>query len=198
LSLPCRFPPHLIDKLVIVDGVFYSCLPFLITFIFSSLTLIKLVSERRKFRNEYVLPQCMLEHRTSSFRSRQNSSNSNTYNENSSNGNRVSQRRMSRRRRVNRLSKLKLSFMLMTFPLSFLVTTFPVFVIITLRLLASYSNLFIFDTDYESVFAIAKTFMYANNSFNIFLYILLGKSLRRDLIKLFRCSKLDENSNSIV
>lgn len=157
---------------------------------FSGLTLFTLVRERKKFKNEFVLPQCMRDSiRLSSTSTSTSTNNNSSTNENNHEFKRVSKRKLfSRRPRLNsHLSKLKLSLMLMTFPLSFLVTTFPVFVIITLRLLVSYSNVK-FDTDFESEFAIAKTFMYANNSFNIFLYILLGKTLRRDMLNVFRCT----------
>jgi hypothetical protein len=87
--------------------------------------------------------------------------------------------------------------MLMTFPLTYLLTTLPVFVIITLKLLENYfENLASFETNFESELLIAKTLMYANNSFNVLLFILLGKTLRNDVIQLFRFKRVSKTRMS--
>ena len=87
-------------------------------------------------------------------------------------------------------SKVKLTFMLMMFSLSYLITTLPVFIIIIIKAFTLYvnsgnenveENL---DYSFESEFAIAKTLMFANNSFNILFLILFGQTLRRDMFEM--------------
>ena len=73
--------------------------------------------------------------------------------------------------------------MLMMFSLSYLITTLPVFVIIIMRAFMMYIKKSE-EIDFESEFAIAKTLMFANNSFNIMFIILFGKTLRRDMFDL--------------
>lgn len=92
-----------------------------------------------------------------------------------------------------RASKLRLTLVLMTFPLSYLLTTLPVFVIASLESWSSYFDVK-FSTDFQSEFAVAKTLMYANNSFNIFLFILFGKNLRKELTSLLLWRKVKSSS----
>ena len=46
-EMKCKLPAHLLKRLTLLDAVFYSFLPFVFTLVFSSLTLIALVKERR-------------------------------------------------------------------------------------------------------------------------------------------------------
>ncbi len=80
-------------------------------------------------------------------------------------------------------SKLKLTFMLMMFSVSYLITTLPVFVIIIMRAFMIYVKKND-EIDFDTEFAIAKTLMFTNNSFNILFLILFGKTLRRDMLDL--------------
>lgn len=80
-------------------------------------------------------------------------------------------------------SKLKLTFMLMMFSVSYLITTLPVFVIILMRAFMIYVRQND-EIDFDTEFAIAKTLMFTNNSFNIMFLILFGKTLRRDMLDL--------------
>ena len=157
--------------LTFLDTIIYSCLPFILTFVFSFFTLLTLVRRRKNFvfkRNETntASSTSQTRHSSSSFKS------------------------SDIKKRHCHLSKLKLTLMLMTFPLSYLVTTCPVFVIITLKLLENYFAHF--ETNFESELVIAKTLMYANNSFNVLLFILTGKTLRNDVIKLFRFKRVSK------
>jgi len=99
-------------------------------------------------------------------------------------------------------SKLKLTFMLMMFSLSYLVTTLPVFIIIIIKAFMLYVNSGSENVDenlnfsFESEFAIAKTLMFANNSFNILFLILFGQTLRRDMLEMllfFLCFRRPKN-----
>jgi hypothetical protein len=88
---------------------------------------------------------------------------------------------------ANKTSRMRLTLMLMTFPITYLITTFPLFVIITCQLIGHYfvGN---FKVNFENEFAIFRTLMFSNNSFNILFFILFGKSLRKDMLSLFLCS----------
>jgi len=95
-------------------------------------------------------------------------------------------------------SKLKLTFMLMMFSLSYLITTLPVFIIIIIKAFMLYVNSGSenLNFSFESEFAIAKTLMFANNSFNILFLILFGQTLRRDMFEMllfFLCFRRPKN-----
>jgi hypothetical protein len=80
-------------------------------------------------------------------------------------------------------SKLKITFMLMIFPISFLLTTFPIFLIILFKL---FLNIYLsLKVDLELAFDIAKVFMFLNNSLNMLFLIFFGKDLRKDFRTLF-------------
>jgi len=80
-------------------------------------------------------------------------------------------------------SKLKITFMLMIFPISFLLTTFPIFLIILFKL---FLNIYLsLKVDLESAFDIARVFMFLNNSLNMLFLIIFGKDLRKDFRTLF-------------
>lgn len=82
-------------------------------------------------------------------------------------------------------SKLKITFMLLVFPISFLLTSFPIFLIIIFRMFDLYFRLKI---DLAIFLAIAKILMFLNNSINIILLIIFGKNIRNDFLKIF-CKK---------
>ena len=92
---------------------------------------------------------------------------------------------------ANKTSRVRLTIMLMTFPITYLITTLPLFIIITCQLISHYllknSN-----ENFEAEFAIFKTLMFFNNSFNI----LFGKSLRKDMGNLFKLCLRQEEKNS--
>jgi hypothetical protein len=161
---------HMQKLLTYLDAIIYSCLPFILTFVFSFFTLLTLFRRRTNFfstkRADYTTPKMS----TSSF----------------------SFKASFIKNRERHLSKLKLTLMLMTFPLTYLLTTCPVFVIITLKLLENHFAQF--ETNFESELVIAKTLMYANNSFNVLLFILLGKKLRNDVIQLFKFKRVSKTA----
>ena len=84
--------------------------------------------------------------------------------------------------------------MLLALPINYLLTTLPVFIIIILQFIP-------FDSKYafKTEMTIAKTFMYVNNSINIFLYIFLGKNLRNDIfdIVLNFVNQQKKNNNNL-
>ena len=85
-------------------------------------------------------------------------------------------------------STIRLTAMLMTFPLSYLMCTFPVFLIISFKLGNHYfeskkSN------NYDVAFYLAKILMYFNNSTSILIFILFGKNLRKDFFNLLTFKK---------
>ena len=87
---------------------------------------------------------------------------------------------------TNKTSRVRLTLMLMTFPITYLITTLPLFIIITCQLISHYL-LTNSKANFENEFAIFKTLMFFNNSFNILFFILFGKSLRKDMYSLFVC-----------
>ena len=82
-----------------------------------------------------------------------------------------------------RASDVRTTIMLMMLPISYLIATFPVFVIITLQFI---NNFFRHEDekDFGIEFALSKTLMHINNSFNILFLMLFGHSLRNDLKKI--------------
>ena len=69
--------------------------------------------------------------------------------------------------------------MILALPINYLITNLPVFIIIILQFFPlDYNNSNMLKTE----MTIAKTVMYVNNSINIFLYVLMGKSLRKDVL----------------
>ena len=94
----------------------------------------------------------------------------------------------------NTISNLKITIMLLSLPISYLITTLPIFIIILMQLNPYNYNS---NKDFRTIMAIAKTFMYVNNSINILFYIFLGKSLRKEFINLIRlCKKRSINQNT--
>ena len=159
---------HMQQLLTYLDAIIYSCLPFVLTFVFSFFTLLTLFRRRTNFFAKRNEDTTQMSTSSSSFKASFTKS------------------------RERHLSKLKLTLMLMTFPLTYLLTTCPVFVIITLKL---FENHFAqFETNFESELVIAKTLMYANNSFNVLLFILLGKKLRDDVIQLFKFKRVSKTA----
>ena len=177
----CEFPDHLMKMLTLLDAIIYSCTPFLVTLIFSSLTLCTLIKRRKNLKNEF---QSSSIKRASFNRNRDSISSRNSYTK-------VQIQSI----KTDRMSKLKLTLMIMTFPLSYLVTTLPVFVILSLKILTTYLKVEI-ATKFDSEFVIAKTLMYANNSFNILFFILLGKTLRKEMIQLFACKRVSSSKRT--
>ena len=172
VSKKCEFPVDLMHKLTLLDAIFYSYLPFIVTLVFSILTLVILFKSGRLLKSlgkaDHELTSSVHEANPKSIA----------------------------KRKQRKLSKLKLTLMLLMFPLSYLVTTLPVFLIISAKLATMYFDTGQEKTMFDSEFAISKTLMFANNSFNILFLILLGKTLRNDMIKLLACGRLKRFHNS--
>ena len=179
--------------LTVIDFIFYCLLPFLVASTFSISSLVHLFSGDKK-QTEVLLLESR--RRFASYR-RANSSVSQSspnilevsQNKRQSNDEllyRVKSRFSKSSKMLilnfNQTSNLKLSVMLLTLPINYLITTLPVFIIIILQfLLLDDNNANRFKTE----MSIARTFMYVKNSINIFLYILMGKSLRKDIFDIF-------------
>ena len=167
LENKCILEIRLFKELTLLDAVVLSFAPFVVTLVFSVLTLVALFKERRALIAKKGQPY------ETTYSSRKH------HVANSSN---ITWKMSSTRR----ISRLKLALGLMMLPVSYLVSTLPVFVIISLQLVAPYIR---HDLHFEDEFAVANMIMYANNSFNILFFILLGKRLRNELLGIFRCSK---------
>jgi hypothetical protein len=70
----------------------------------------------------------------------------------------------------------------MSVPISYLITSFPIAVIILHGCWIKFSNSENSNDSFSIVYYIGKILMYVNTSTNIFLYICLGKSLRKDFV----------------
>jgi hypothetical protein len=94
------------------------------------------------------------------------------------------------------ISNLKITTIIMIIPICYLITTLPTFIIIILQMHSIFYHPNV-DYDFPSLMAIAQTLMYINNSIIVFLYVLLGKSLRNELIAMFFvCFKKNTNSEA--
>ena len=187
----CRLPVHLFRTLTLLDAIVYSFLPFVVTFGFSTLTLIQLVRERRQTKRaacamlasrlswqQNVCTSLLLKNTRTPFARR--SVGVDFHVDGMCHTLRIAP--------INRssISRWKLTLNLMTLPLSYLTSTLPLFVIILLQCVAPYIRK---DLLFENEFALAYMLMYANNSFNILFFIMFGKNVRGDLVALFRRKK---------
>ena len=98
---------------------------------------------------------------------------------------------------VKKSSNLKLTLMLLSFPISYLLSTCPIFSIISFKLIDFYFKL---DKsyNYEIAFALARILMYINNSINILMFILFGKSLRKDFLKILPFKKFKNQRKRFI
>ena len=175
--------------LAIIDFMLYCLLPFLVasTFSISSLvhlfsgdrkkTEILLLESRKKFSSYKRASQSISQSNPTSLEISQNISQLNVELISLS---KSSLLKFSEKLKLNtnQSSNLKMSIMILVLPINYLITNLPVFIIIILQFFPlDYNNSNMLKTE----MTIAKTFMYANNSLNIFLYILMGKSLRKDI-----------------
>ena len=175
--------------LAIIDFMLYCLLPFLVasTFSISSLvhlfsgdrkkTEILLLESRKKFSSYKRASQSISQSNPTSLEISQNISQLNVELISLS---KSSLLKFSENLKLNtnQSSNLKMSIMILVLPINYLITNLPVFIIIILQFFPlDYNNSNMLKTE----MTIAKTFMYANNSLNIFLYILMGKSLRKDI-----------------
>jgi hypothetical protein len=179
-----------------IDFIFYYLIPFIITFIFSIISTICLFKENNikvnfkkddmeKNGHENIEINIMISDTTkkevSSFRSSRTSTTKN------SNMDKLNQKT---------IPNLKITTTLMIIPICYLLNTLPIFIIIILQI---HSIFYQPNSDYDfpSLMAIAQTLMYINNSIIVFLYVLLGKNLRKELIAMFFvCFKKNTNSET--
>ena len=185
---------HFFDLiLAIADFILVCSIPFLITFLFSMFSLVRLFKTNNAQGEEIPLERCrsrcnlnstqnLIHHKVNAeTKSLKNVSILDLTLKNSSfkrstlslvEGNFINS---------NLSANLKITMMLLALPISYLITTLPIFIIIIIHFHQFSNNS---SSDYETEMIIAKTVMYVNNSINILFYIFLGKSLRKDFLKL--------------
>jgi hypothetical protein len=185
---------HFFDLvLAIADFILVCSIPFLITFLFSMFSLVRLFKTNNTHGEEIPLERCrskcnlnstqnLIHHKVNAeTKSLKNVSIFDLTLKNSSfkrstlslvEGNFINS---------NLSANLKITMMLLALPISYLITTLPIFIIIIIHFHQFSNNS---SSDYETEMIIAKTVMYVNNSINILFYIFLGKSLRKDFLKL--------------
>ena len=165
------------------DSLFYCIVPFLLSFVFSMISLFSLcfknVNGVSKRPNNEFLRMISLDESTNVIiddhiglenKKRHNNNLTLAYKRAKMLNRQVST--------VNPSSNIKLTIMFLAIPISYLITALPIFIIILLQFF------FIGDrvNNNESELAVAKMLMYINCSINILFYIFLGKSLRNDFL----------------
>lgn len=209
-----------------IDSFFYCLIPFIVTILFSSMTVIQLLQSRRKMkqsnqtellrqnsiksaasiRKNSTIECAIMRHTALMFDMRRKSINSvitSTLNSQISPYKKSTTRKQTSR--TNNSSNIKVTAMLMALPICYLITNFPIFVIIIYSWFLSRFKLMGEGQidQLDKAYAIAKIFMYVHNSINIFVYIFFGKSFRQDFIGIFpfkslynKITKLNQNSNN--
>ena len=177
--------------LTLIDSVFYCFIPFLITFLFSILSLLRLFKgtsvDSKSKEPEMVLINSRNKSSTATLNTSVSLSTMSDRNKRvRSDSTRTANLAQLELYKINNKtsSNLKLSVMLLVLPISYLITTFPIFIIIILQLKINQFKKSTASSNYETELAIAKMFMYVNNSINILFYIFFGKSLRRDFLSI--------------
>jgi hypothetical protein len=141
--------------LVLGDSIAYCIIPFLLSFIFSIISLGLLCSNNKLKKNEIeLLRMVSIDEATNQY---------------------------DHKEQRNSSSNIKLTVMLMSLPISYLITALPIFIIVLLQFFLIGNRTF---NENESELAIAKMLMYINSSINILFYIFLGKSLRKDFLEI--------------
>ena len=207
----CELSPKFYWKLTILDAALYCILPFSITFLFSVITLAKLVKKkylkpsnnitsldfdknvkinyplkrmRVIFKRKPTLTHAKLESKYCQVDSIQDETS-------------LSDKRFIIKKtripsfKIKRSSNVKTTTMLLTLPISYLMVTMPPFAIMIIEFIDTFTsqNKQEIPKSYENEFALAKTLMYGHNSFNILFFMLVGQSLRLDLKLLFMHKK---------
>ena len=165
-----------------IDFIFYYLIPFIITFIFSLISTICMYKENTMKTNEVNCKRDIESKSKENFEIVTMISNSDKNNSSTFRSSRTSTNMVILN--LKTISNLKITTILMIIPICYLITTLPTFIIILLQLHSIFYQTNI-DFDYQSLMDIAKTLMYLNNSINVFFYVLLGKSLRKELLEIF-------------
>ena len=187
--------------LFFLDSILFCFVPFLINFLFSILTLNQLIRVNR-LRN---LSKHMISNNSSSAPSRSPMSNNiemykfkkvsllppSSMLLDDNNFNKMYGTPSKTGKQTKLTSNIKLTLMLLTFPLSYLFANIPIFMIISLKFIDYYFGVKTLH-NYQSWLSVARILMFLNNSMNILLIILFGKGLRRDFFRiiLFRKNKM--------
>lgn len=83
----------------------------------------------------------------------------------------------------------------MSIPISYLITSFPIAVIIIQAWIIKISETENLNHYFTIAYCVGKILMYVNTSTNIFCYIFLGKSLRKDFVAILPCRLLRKRRN---
>ena len=179
-----------------IDFIFYYLIPFIITFIFSLISTICLFKENNikvNFKKDDMEKNCK-----ESIEMNRLISDSNKNEVCSFRSSRTSTTKSSNMNTLNLkiISNLKITTIIMVIPICYLLTTSPTFIIILIQMHSIFYQPNT-DFDFQSLMAIAQTLMYINNSIIVFFYVLLGKSLRKELLEmLLVCFKKNTNSEA--
>lgn len=171
-------------EIILIDTVFFSLFPFMITSIFSFLTLFKLIRTKAFSASEYKKEE------ETSQASGINLHHSYVC---------LFKREPDNKKQSK--TSLKYTLMLMSIPISYLITLFPINAIIFqgwLIKLKDTENLY---ENFGIAYSIGKTLMYLNSSTNFIFYILLGNHLRRDFLAIIpfkKCTKMDETRRTVL
>jgi hypothetical protein len=159
-----------VDLLIAINDYVICCIiPFILAFAFSSLTLLQLFKNKRikvdhnlEIMTQKLIPNsCSFDDKLTNKASRI-----------------ISQESELKINNSHSASNLKLTLMLMTLPICYVITNFPIFLILIFQFYTSNAHK---PNGDKSELAIAKVFMYTNNSINILFYVFLGKNLKKVL-----------------
>jgi hypothetical protein len=200
------------------DSIFYFLIPFIITFVFSFLTLINLIKSK-SFYTQNATNGSSKSNR-SDISSRDDDSNnllqnakgqkpavhleiskclyepkkpeSNTIvlgsNELAITRSLIVKVDVRNTNLKNKSSNLKSTLMLMALPISYLITTCPLLIVIIQAKIVD--EIKKDHNNYDTAYSIATILMYVNSSINILFYVVLGKNLRKDFIDLLLIKSL--------
>ena len=183
--------------LSLLDSVFFCFLPFLVSILFSIL-IFRLLFKRERFKKKYIKSIFTLSSNTENKITQLESSKTgvNELTELNKDGlqddlNEIIKHESSNDFAFNKtvsakkISNLKQTLLLVSFPISYLMANAPVFSMVTLKLIDYVFDLEIMSPNYEILFVGARILMYTNSSINILLFILFGRIFRQDLVRLF-------------
>ncbi len=180
LKSKCQIYSNSYSQLMILDAVFFYFIPFILILFFSIMTLVKLV---KKYRFKECASQSGISKSESKCRTCQSVSSlihTDSINKSIS----------SLKARKN--SSCKISLSLMALPIFYLITTLPLIVTFSVQF---YNNYFQKAAYYYTTAYFAKTPIYINNSLNVLVFILAGKNLRKELLRIFKSDKLEKQTS---
>lgn len=175
-------------EIILIDTVFFSLFPFLITSVFSLLTLVRLI-RTKAFNKKQEMNQKNL---TNTNTLRINHSSACLYKREST----VNKNSLVNVKSYHHISNFKYTLMLISVPISYLITLFPINAIIFQGWLIKLNGVENLYENFGTAYSVGKILMYLNSSTNFIFYILLGNNLRKDFLAFmpFRHKKSDITS----